>query len=129
MAFDLATDEFFDYLGLTHDFKAIANSTTFVVDMNVGYKREVLEGDRIRFTTQLLDADAKRLHFFHHMYHAEDGYLAAVNEIMAVHISLETRRVAPMRDDLWRRVAAVRDAHAALPPPEGAGRVIAIKSK
>lgn len=129
LAFDYATDTFFDYIGLDRAYKAAANSTTFIVDMNVSYLSEVLQGDGLRFTTQLLDADEKRLHYFHSMYHAEKGYLAATNEILAVHISLESRRVAPMRDDLWRRVATLRDAHRTLPIPPQAGRSIGIRRK
>ena len=129
LAFDYATDAFFDHIGLDRTYKAEANSTTFIVDMNVSYLGEVLEGDRIRFSTQVLDADEKRLHYFHRMYHAEKGYLAATNEIMAVHISLETRRVAPMRADLWQRVEALREKHTLLPIPEQAGRIIKIRRR
>jgi acyl-CoA thioester hydrolase len=129
LAFDHATDAFLDYVGLDQTYKKDANCTTFVVDMNVCYKGEVREGDALRFTTQVLDADEKRLHYFHRMYHAEKGYLAATNEIMTVHISLATRRVAPMRADILSRVEAVRDRHESLPVPEQAGRLIAIKSK
>ena len=129
LAFDFATDAFFDYIGLDHVYKAEANCTTFIVDMNVSYLGEVLEGDRLRFSTQVLDADEKRLHYFHRMFHAEKGYLAATNEIMAVHISLETRRVAPMRADLRQRVEALRENHTILPIPEQAGRIIKIRRK
>ena len=57
LAFDHATDAFLDYLGLDHAYKARANVTTFVADMNVTYVREVVEGDPLRFTTQLLEHD------------------------------------------------------------------------
>ncbi len=129
LAFDLATDAFLDHIGLDRDYKKETNCTTFVVDMNVCYLGEVLEGDRLRFSTQLLNADGKRLHYFHRMYHAEKGYLAATNELMTVHINLDTRRVAPLRDDLQQRIALLRERHAALPLPEQAGRIIAIRSK
>ena len=129
LAFDQATDAFLDHIGLDHGYKNAANCTTFVVDMNVCYLGEVMEGDPLRFTTQLLNADEKRLHYFHRMYHAEKGFLAATNELMTVHISLESRRVAPMREDIRTRVADLRDRHALLPMPEQAGRLIAIRSK
>ena len=87
LAFDQATDAFLDHIGLDHGYKNEANCTTFVVDMNVCYLGEVLEGDPLRFTTQLINSDEKRLHYFHRMYHAEKGYLAATNELMTVHIS------------------------------------------
>ncbi len=65
LACDDVTDAFLDYIGLTRDLKKTVNSTTFALDVNVSYKREVREGDPLRFTTQLIDADEKRLHFFH----------------------------------------------------------------
>ncbi|NKB55633.1 MAG: thioesterase-like protein [Alphaproteobacteria bacterium] len=129
LAFDFATDAFLDHVGLDHNYKNEANCTTFVVDMNVCYLGEVLEGDRLRFTTQILNSDEKRLHYFHRMYHAEKGYLAATNELMTVHISLESRRVASMPEALLKRITAIRNEHAALPLPEQAGRIIAIRSK
>lgn len=129
LAFDYATDALLDYLGLDHAYKDRANCTTFVVDMNVTYKQEVREGEPLRFATRVLDADRKRLHSFHEMYHAEEGFLAATNEIMQVHIDRATRRVAAMADDLFARVEAVRTAHAALPLPEDVGRAIGIRRK
>ena len=129
LAFDHATDAFLDHIGLDHGYKKEANCTTFVVDMNVCYLGEVLEGDPLRFTTHLINSDEKRLHYFHRMYHAEKGYLAATNELMTVHISLKSRRVAPMREDIQQRVTTIKESHAHLPFPEQAGRLIAIRPK
>ena len=129
LAFDYATDAFFDHIGLDQAYKTEANSTTFALDINISYLEEVLEGDPLGFTTQLLDADEKRLHFFHSMYHADKGYLSATNEILSVHISLENRRVAPMRSDLWRSVAALLDRQNTLPTPKQVGRPIGIRRK
>ena len=129
LAFDYATDAFFDHIGLDRAYKAAANSTTFIVDMNVSYLGEVLEGDPLRFVTRILDFDEKRLHFFHEMYHAEKGYLAATNEIMAVHISLESRRMAAMGAGLQQRIAEIGNQHRLLDLPEKAGRTIGIRRK
>ncbi|MEX2614607.1 MAG: thioesterase family protein [Alphaproteobacteria bacterium] len=129
LAFDHATDAFFDHIGLDHAYKAANNSTTFIVDMNVSYLCEVLEGDPLRFVTRILDYDEKRLHFFHEMFHAEKGYLAATNEIMAVHISLGNRRMAPMGVGLQHRIAEIGNRHRQLELPEKAGRKIGIRRK
>ncbi|MBL4721121.1 MAG: thioesterase family protein [Alphaproteobacteria bacterium] len=129
LAFDYATDAFLDYIGLTREFKESVNSTTFALDMNVSYKREVLEGDPLRFTTQLVDADEKRLHFFHQMFHATEGYLAATNEVLSVHVDLDSRRIAPMPDALRQRVDALWRLHRDLPRPEPVGRTMGIRRK
>lgn len=129
LAFDHVTDAFLDYIGLDHDYKAKADVTTFVADMNVTYKREVIEGDPLRFTTQLLEFDEKRFRYFHCMYHAEKNYLAATNELLSLHIDLKTRRVAPMAPVILERLDAVQRAHAHLPMPEGAGRVLGLRPR
>ena len=127
LAFDQVTDAFLDYIGLDHAYKAKAHVTTFVADMNVTYIREVVEGDPLRFTTQLLEFDDRRFRYFHSMYHAEQGFLAATNELLSLHIDLSTRRVGRMSDLIVERLRQVRDAHAALPLPRGAGRVLGMR--
>ena len=129
LAFDHATDAMLDYLRLTHDYKAKANTTTFVADMNVTYRQEVKEGDPLRFTTRILNCDEKRIHFWHEMYHAEKGYLAATNELLSLHIDLRTRRVGPMSREIASWVSEVCAAHATLPNPEGVGRLIGMMKK
>jgi acyl-CoA thioester hydrolase len=126
VVFDLATDEFLAWVGLDADYRARANMTTFCLEAHVTYHREVSEGDSLRFTTRLLGFDAKRIHYVHEMYHATEGYLAATNELMSLHVSLDTRRSAPMADAVLERLARVQKAHDALPPPPQVGRTIGL---
>jgi len=127
LAFDHATDAMLEFLQLTHDYKTKENTTTFVADMNVTYRQEVKEGDPLRFTTRILDCDEKRIHFWHEMYHATEGYLAATNELLSLHIDLTSRRVGPMPGDIAEWIADIREAHAVLPSPDGIGRLIGMK--
>lgn len=127
LAFDHVTDAFLDYIGLDHDYKAKANVTTFVADMNVTYVREVVEGDSLKFTTQLLEFDDRKFRYFHSMYHADQGYLAATNELLSLHIDLSARRVGPMSGAILTRLRQVQDAHSVLSPPRGAGRVLGMR--
>ena len=129
LAFDHATDAMLEFLRLTHDYKAKENTTTFVADMNVTYRQEVKQGDPLRFTTRILNCDEKRIHFWHEMYHVEEGYLAATNEVLSLHIDLRTRRVGPMSREVSSWVSEVCDAHSTLPYPEGVGRLIGMKKK
>ena len=129
LAFDHATDAMLEYLRLTPDYKAKENTTTFVADMNVTYRKEVKEGDPLRFTTRILNCDEKRIHFWHEMYHAKEGYLAATNELLSLHIDLRTRRVGPMSQAVASWVGEVCAAHSTLPNPKGVGRLIGMKKK
>jgi acyl-CoA thioester hydrolase len=126
VVFDLATDEFFRWIGLGAEHRQARRVTTFCLEAHVTYHREVREGDPLRFTTQLLSHDAKRLHYIHCMFHATDGYLAATNELMSLHVALETRRGAAMAPEILARLAAVQEAHDRLARPTQVGRVIGL---
>ena len=128
VVFDYATDEFFRWIGLGEAHRRAKHVTTFCLEAHVTYHQEVREGDPLRFTTLLLGHDAKRIHYIHQMYHAKDGYLAATNELMSLHVSQATRRAAPMAESVLARLAAIQAAHDALPRPPQAGRRIGLKT-
>jgi acyl-CoA thioester hydrolase len=129
VVFDLATDEFFAWVGLDAGHRTTARVTTFCLEAHITYHREVLLGDPLRFTTRLLGYDAKRIHYFHEMYHATEGYLAATNELMSLHVSQDTRRSAPMAAPVLAHLARIRKAHDALPRPAQVGRAIRLASR
>src|SRR5439155_14202830 len=126
VVFDLATDEFMRWVGLGAEHRGARRVTTFCLESHVTYHREVRAGDALRFTTQLLAHDAKRLHYFHAMYHAREGYLASTNELMSLHVAADTRRSAPMAPDILARLAAIQAAHDALPRPPPGGRLMGL---
>ena len=128
VVFDYATDAFLDHLGLGKATKDRLGIATFTLEAHFTYQREVMEGEALRFTTQLLDYDAKRLHYFHRMWRERDGVLAATNELVSLHVSQETRRAAPSGEEALERLAALRSAHRELPKPREAGRVMGLRS-
>ena len=127
--FDLATDEFLRWVGLDAAHRRQSRITTFCLEAHVTYHREVRAGDPLRFTTRLLAHDAKRLHYFHEMYHAREGYLAATNELLSLHVTEETRRGAPMAPGILARLARIQVAHDALPRPPQVGRSIGLAAR
>ena len=129
VAFDLATDTWLDHIGLSASERARSGVTTFTLESHVNYLRELREGAPLRFTTRLLAFDQKRIHYLHEMHHATDGFLAATNELMSLHVSLETRRAAPMSADVLARLAEVLSLHETLPVPPQVGRHIGLDSR
>jgi len=127
VAFDVAADEFFEFLGLTADFRREHRCTTFALESHLNFLREVKEGDPLRFEARLLDHDAKRIHFYQEMFHATEGYLAASCESLSAYVSQDTRRTAPMPDVLAARLTRIEAAHAALARPWQVGHVISAK--
>ena len=129
LIFDHATDVFLDYLGLTSEFRSQNNASTFAGAMHVNYLGEVKEADKVRVTTQLLGYDTKRIHYFHHMYHVDEGYLAATSELLSLYMDMELRRVANMPEVIKQRLQEVYGIHSSLALPEQAGHVIAVKKQ
>jgi acyl-CoA thioester hydrolase len=129
IAFDQATDTFFDHLGIGWDYVAHGLGAIFALEAHLSFVRELHAGDPLRVTTQILDYDEKRLHLFHALYQGEAGWLAATNELMLMHIDPGTRRGAPWRREILGRIAILAQAHAGLPRPDHAGRIIGIPRK
>ncbi|MDP1626989.1 MAG: thioesterase family protein [Parvibaculum sp.] len=127
--FDESLDVAFTGLGIGWDYTKQGEGSCFTAEVHVCYLDELKEGDPVRVTYQLLDADAKRIHVFGHMYHAEKGYLAATSEQMCIHVDMKSRRASPFPDMQMGRIADLMKAHEGMPRPEQAGRVIGIKRK
>ena len=129
LAFDQASGTFMRNMGLGRHYVEGKHGMTFVLETHVTYDREMRGGAPMRFTTQLLDRDAKRVHLFHEMYHGSEGYLAATNELMLMNIDYASRRSAPWPSWAMERIDRLADAHKALARPKQAGRLIGIKRK
>ena len=129
LAFDHATDRLLDHVGLGAAYVESENQSVFVLEMHVTYDREVTAGDPLAFTTRILDVDAKRVHLQHAMHHETQGWLAATNELVLMHIDLEARRSAPLPIAARTRLETIRDAQAGLPVPSQVGRAIGLKRR
>jgi acyl-CoA thioester hydrolase len=124
--FDYATDMLFEKIGIGRQYKEATNKGTFVVETHNLYERELLVGDRVKVSTQILAVDDKRLHLTHEMFMMNNGRRAATQELMFLHVDLSTRRVAPFPDEVRQRVASAAASHARLPRPDWAGRRVAM---
>jgi acyl-CoA thioester hydrolase len=124
--FDEAADLLFDAIGIGQSYKRATGHGTFVVETHNRYEHELLVGEQVRVVSQILGADAKRLHLAHEMFRLGDGRRAATQELMFLSIDLARRRVVPFLGTAQRRVVAAAGAHAVLAVPEWAGRKVAM---
>lgn len=130
LAFDHATDAFLDFVGLGPRYLERTNRSTFALEAHVTYQRELIAAEPFRVTTQLLDFDAKRLHYVHAMHRADNGGgLAATLEQVSIHIDLATRRSAPIPEEALLRLEEVLTSHRRLTRPPEVGRVIGLRPK
>ncbi len=126
VVFDLATDKLYRVLGIGDDYRDATGNSCFTAETHTLYEREVRLGDRLRVHTWLLGSDSKRLHYFHELFHADSNERSATQELMALHIDMRVRRVAPFPDT---QRAVLEDAVARFAPaevPKAVGRRIAL---
>jgi acyl-CoA thioester hydrolase len=125
--FDRAVDEVYEPLGLGFAYVESRRHSTFTAEVHVRYLRELHAGDPVHVTFQLLGFDAKRLHYFEQLFHAEEGWLSATSENMALHVNMAAKKTAAFPPDIAEKLSRMMAAHAALPIPQDAGRRIAMK--
>jgi len=126
--FDRAVDEVFELLDCGYEYVKTGFST-FTAEVHVRYLRELHQGDPVRVTFQLLDYDAKRMHFFEQLFHAEQGWVSATSENMSLHVDMAAKKTAPFPPAVSKRLAQMKASHGQLPRPEAAGRRIAMPGK
>ena len=129
LAFDRGVDAFMELIGISPANIGQRQTSAFTLEMHVNFLHELRLGDPLRLNCQLLDFDTKRVHYFLHMHHAEDDYLAAVSEQIMVHVALQTRRSSEFPDDVRLALTNLMKSHQDLPYPEQSGRVIGIRRK
>ena len=124
LAFEKASRVFCRYLDLSQPYRERTNHALFAVEAHVTFEREVRQGDGLRFTTQLLGWSPKWINCMHCMYQMSEGYLAATNQLLFVHVNLETRHSAAMPERQQATLKTLMVAHSKLPLPRQAGRSI-----
>ena len=127
--FDRAVDEVYEIIGLGPTYLEKHKHSTMVVEAHVRYLRELRETDPVRVTVQLLAYDAKRIHLFEELLHADEGWVSATSENMTLHVDMTAKKVVPFPDSVMRSLAAMTADHAKLPVPDGAGRSIKMPGK
>ncbi len=127
--FDRAVDEVYEPLGLGPDYLKQRKHSTMVVEAHVRYLREVHLDAPLRVKIQLLGFDAKRIHLFEHLVHADEGWVSATSESMTVHVDMTAKKVAPFPAGVLRALERMQAAHAGLPVPDGSGRKVAMPEK
>jgi carnitine 3-dehydrogenase len=121
-----ATDGLLRLIGV--DGAYLEHGSYYTVESHLSHLDQLVVGDRVHVTTQLLGWDEKRLHVFHRILRDGQHDPVALAEQMLVHVDTAAGRAAPVQGDVRDRIAALSEAHARLPRPERAGRAITLDS-
>jgi carnitine 3-dehydrogenase len=126
LIFGDSSDAFFRFIGIDEAYRAAGHSL-YTVETHMHNRREVSEGEPLELTMQVLDHDSRRVHIFQEMRHGESGALLATAEQLLVHVDMAAGRSSDILAAVAERIAAVREAHAALPTPDVVGKPMGIR--
>jgi len=125
-AFGDASDALFQYIGIDNDYR-LAGKSFYTVETHINFYLEASKGAPLKFTTQILGLNAKKLHIFHQMFHAESGDLLATTEQMLVHVDMKKAKACEIEPAVKDILGKIWASHQKLPTPSQKGRVMAIK--
>lgn len=127
LVFDRGVDALWSRFGITADWIAATQGSTFAVEAHVTYQAELHLDDEFIVTSEILAFDAKRIHQFQRMYRASDKVLVASCEWMNLFVDLSVRKVAEWPTDILAEIRAIAQAQEEGPWPPEAGRRMAVR--
>ncbi len=110
-------------IGMDADYVASGYSY-YTVESHIMNTGEASVNEPLYTTSQIVHADAKRLHVFHRIHAVAEDRLLATAEQMYLHVNRETGRVCEASEELQANIRALANAHADLPRPDAVGRYV-----
>ena len=129
LAFSRSTDALMDAIGLDAAGRARHGQTVYTLIAMIHYLHEVHAGAHIAICGRILEHDAKRMRIWLEMRCG--GTLAATSEqlLLCVRQKEDGARAASFAPEVAVRIAAMAAGDAHLPPPEAAGRGVALRRR
>ena len=124
LAFDQATDNFFQSFGIDDSYRRNSNCSTFAGNIHVYYKRELHLAEEFYVDCTLLGFDEKRIRHMNCMFHKADKSEIAVFESLQLHVSLEERRVCKMPNNLLTNLERLQEEQPKVYLPKEVGESI-----
>jgi acyl-CoA thioester hydrolase len=120
VVFDAAEKAFFELFGIGDAYIRRTDLSCFRLEKLIRYERELVLGDALEVRSRVAWTDFRRIHHFHELWNVEAGYRAAFADSVSMHVDLRLRKAAAMElPEVREPLAALAQAHAALPAPPG----------
>lgn len=126
--FGWASDVLFQFIGVNDQYRA-AGSSFYTVETHIVYEREAAIKDSLSVTTQVIDFDAKRLHFNHEMFNQSTGDRLSTCEQMLLHVDSAAAKSSAIKPPVAIALTAILSSHRKLAIPREVGRIMKINHK
>jgi acyl-CoA thioester hydrolase len=123
--FDMATWSWYDSIGFGHDYHNTSGNGSFALEAHTRYMAELKMGEEFKIYSRAIQRNAKLFLMIHYMVRA-DGQIAAILEMLGIHIDMGSRRSSPMPAPiakLWDEQIALGDAAGGEPLLSGSIRI------
>lgn len=121
-----SADALLRLIGVDMDYVAAGHSY-YTVEAHNQWIDEAKLGDSLYVKAQILPCDGKKLHTFMWLHRASDNAVLASCEHLMLHVASKEGKVVPPLPAVKDRLQPLIDAHAGLPLPANAGRVVGQK--
>jgi acyl-CoA thioester hydrolase len=107
------------------EFRRRFRQSSFVVEAQIIYLRELKEGDPLLITTRILELDHKRIQILFEIFHERARYRAAFVRQLILHVDMgPPPKSRPMPAELHARLAGIQEVHARIDLPIEANRIL-----
>ncbi|NOX22571.1 MAG: thioesterase [Actinobacteria bacterium] len=107
--FDHGSWGFFGEIGMDAAWMVEHHRGMMAVDQHIKYRAELVAGDRVIVTTDVLGLTEKTIRILHTMTNVGTGNVAATAEMVAVFVDLDNRSGLPLPPDVRAVVERLRD--------------------
>jgi acyl-CoA thioester hydrolase len=122
--FEEAARAIFSRIDLSRSYRERSDSALFAAEVHTVFHREVPAGEAVSIYCRLLDVAASKIHGMFFMVKSRDHSLAAVQEILFLHVDLKHRRTASIPEPQAGRLTTLLERHRLMPDPPEKGRYV-----
>ena len=101
--FDEGTWNFMARLGATPAYMRDNRRAMAAVDQRIAYQRELVAGDIVVVRSGMLEVKDKTLRFVHEMRNADSGEVAAVTQLIGIHLDAVARKSCSLPEAIAAR--------------------------
>ncbi len=117
----------FEYIGMRFDPVENRDNSIMTLGLNIDYTGELLLGEKIVTSAQLLDTDHSKVHLYFETHKEQSRQLSARGAILFIHVDLNSRKSQSFAPAMQERLKALAQAHQVLGEPEHANRQLGIR--
>jgi len=122
--FEEAARAIFSSIDISRSYRERSDCALFAAEVHSVFHQEVPAGEAVSIYCRLLDVAFSKIHGMFFMVKSGDHSLAAVQEVLFLHVDLKRRKAVSIPDPQAGRLTALLERHRLMPDPPEKGRYV-----